>query len=264
MLSIPFTKACALGNDFVFLPIQDLPKGLCFEKLSKIVSDRRYGIGCDQILFFSKKETGHYNVRFFNQDGSEAEACFNGTRALGKYLIESDDIDKLTLETCVTQITLWKDGEDIISSHTLGGQTESMTLKGYEQIHSLYVDVGNPHIILLDGYDDVNGDLGHALEHHEAFPNRTNVSFAKVLSNYKVDLNVWERGVGFTPACGTGACATALAVTSSKLCDFPVQIQQPGGTLEINRVNNAIHIKGTAFITFSGSLSLSETLFTNE
>ena len=233
--TFPFMKACALGNDFVMVPGSFLPPDQEFKTLSIRLADRRYGIGCDQVIYWYELDSPHsWHVRFFNADGSEAESCGNGTRCVAKFLMDKNNIDSLQLQTL----------GGVLQCHLLEPHQVSVDYPppfydctvdiGFVKAQPVYVNVGNPHLVCFveDNFDDkVWGPLLETRLHqsHSGYPERVNVGFATVVEGDILNLRVWERGAGFTPACGTGACAAAVAARARGFWKGDGMVRQQGG-----------------------------------
>ena len=250
---LDFINAQALGNEFVVIDAINLSQPL--PELSKKLADRHYGIGCDQVIFIVEEK-----VRFFNADGSEAEACGNGSRCVAKYLMDQRNVESITLSTL---------GGDLFAKRANNGEItitlqkptwEVLGPSQFPNIDCLFavsVSVGNPHLVFF--VDDILSvqHMGEELEHHPLFPNRVNVGFAEVVSRSKVNLQVWERGVGLTLACGSGACAAAVAGSVTGLTDNNVCVVQPGGELSIEfDCSGELLMTGPAEIVFRGRIIL--------
>lgn len=245
-------KAMALGNDFVLW--KSYPVKTAAE-LSRKLADRRYGIGCDQIIFFEPESPGVTRVWFHNADGSTAEACGNGTRCLVKWLIQNSHGDE---KGCVTL-------------HTAGGVIEgSMTSEGLVRLRyplprdggllmvaeiagpCRAVYVGNPHLVCWTDRLDELEEQGPILENHPYFEARTNVEFARLDDANTIELRVWERGTGLTPACGSGALGTAYAAYMSGMVGRHVRVNQVGGSLDVMFEGDVAYLTGEAHIVFEG------------
>lgn len=248
-----FYKTHGLGNDFVIFIDQNIIENLT--NFSKKVADRRLGIGCDQVIFLNTTQSIP-TLSFYNADGSQAEACGNGTRCAALLYMQLFDVDHVTFASIAEHLLCQKKEGDLIQV------TLSLPkLKGDIPLFpndvflnpGVYVDVGNPHLVILDPVDDFM-TFGKDLEHHPAFPARTNVGFAHVINAQYIDLKVWERGSGPTLACGSGACAAAFAAFHKGLCAKKIQVCQPGGILHIDILDDALIQTGAAEIVFKGAL----------
>lgn len=235
-----FHKMHGLGNDFVIIDARtiavDMPPARARE-----LADRKSGIGCDQLIVLEPSDIADVRMRIFNHDGGEVESCGNATRCvvalLGKNLkIETAGgfIDGQFGETSVTlQMPPPRfEWQDIPLAFAM--DSAAMPMAWGELAAPMAVNVGNPHaIFFVDDIDSVDLErLGPEIEHDAAFPERVNVNVASVKGN-TIHLRVWERGVGETRACGTGACATAVAAIRQGKVTSPVEVRQAGGALTI-------------------------------
>ena len=263
-----FTKMHGAANDYIYL------NGFEYEpedpgELAREISDRHRGVGSDGLVLILPSEKADFRMRMFNSDGSEAEMCGNASRCVAKYCFERGLTDKseFTLETlagikvlkcdvvdgCVRSVTvdmgepeLKPELVPVIShnsdmkigeSETIGGKTYPITA----------VSMGNPHAVIFVAEitdDQVLGD-GPVLEVADIFPRKANIEFAKVLDRNHIRMRVWERGAGETMACGTGACATAVAGVLNDLTDRDVDIMLLGGTLHIHWDSETNHVMMT-------------------
>ena len=259
-----FRKMHGLGNDFVILDARDGALEVD-ESLARALADRRTGIGCDQLILLEPSEDADIRMRIWNPDGSEVEACGNATRCVAT-LIGGDS----RIET---------KGGILAASATAGAATIDMGEPrfGWDAIPLAYamdsaaipvgwdgledgfgVRVGNPHIVFfVDDADAVALEsLGPEIERDPLFPERINVNVAS-LADGGIRLRVWERGAGLTQACGTGACATAVAAISRKLVSSPVEVRLPGGSLTIDwQPGGSIRMSGPATHVFTGEVDL--------
>lgn len=272
---IPFDKMHGLGNDFVIVDYRHLPEEHNEEAekaLTKAICDRNYGVGADGLIIIAPvldSEEAIFSWRYYNSDGSIGEMCGNGIRCAAKYLYErglSGEDSDFKIETLSGDI-----GLSMLDDHQVKvnmgpprdiAENKSLeTDKGFKFDYS-YVSMGNPHAIaFFDGIDSEElGRLscnGVDIEVHPDFPNRTNVEFARFARDNYIDLIVWERGCGFTRACGTGACATVVAAVKQGLCkaDTDVIVKLPGGELIIrwDSVTDDLFMTGPATLVFSGN-----------
>ncbi|MCD7975766.1 MAG: diaminopimelate epimerase [Tannerellaceae bacterium] len=266
--NIQFTKMHGTGNDYIYInmlefPLQDP------EKLSIRWSTFHTGIGSDGLVLIDKSEIADFSMRIFNADGSEAMMCGNATRCIGKYVYEKGLTDKqiVTLETLsgiktlnlqvtneeVTEVTVDM-GKPEIGERDLSFQVEGHSFQG------TIISMGNPHLVIfVDDVEKIELDkVGPLLEHHSLFPNRTNVEFVQILEEDILRMRVWERGSGITQACGTGACATAIAAIIRGKSSRKVKIIMDGGPLDIewDETTGNIFMTGEAVIVFEGSIRL--------
>ncbi|MCM1310190.1 MAG: diaminopimelate epimerase [Bacteroides sp.] len=251
-----FTKMHGLGNDYIYFT--EMP---CLENqlpaLSRKLSDRHRSIGGDGIILVLPSEVADFKMRIFNADGSEAKMCGNGSRCVAR-LVSTLNLtakETITLETLSGIKTLHIGPELITVEMGAGAVTEPVELQGFNVYPA---DMGNPHgVVFIDCLPaefDVHG-IGAALEVDPYFPDRANIEFAKVVDAHHIIMRVWERGSGETMACGTGACAAALAAIVSGRCESPVVVTLPGGDLEIAAdSNNNVKMTGPAEIAFTGEV----------
>ncbi len=257
-----FTKMQGLGNDYLYV-YGEVPSHI--EELSKKLSDRHFGAGSDGMIYISPSTVADFKMRIFNADGSEAKMCGNGIRCVGKYVYDKGYTDKktLTVETLSGIKTLELDVScGKVKSVTVDmGQsipTEDMTLDiDGDTVVLTPVSVGNPHAVIF--VEDIEKvplvTLGPKIEHHAAFFDGVNVEFVQVLGNGELRMRVWERGSGVTMACGTGACASAVAAVKKKYCApcEPISVHLDGGTLKITVTpDNRVTMTGPAEFVYEG------------
>lgn len=256
-----FTKMHGLGNDFVVIDAREQPVEMTAARASAI-ADRQRGIGCDQLVLLEPSETADVKMRIFNADGSEVEACGNATRCVASLLAVPATIETLGGLLNVTpadggaEVVLVEprfDWDQIPLAYPL--DTRDMPVAWEELAHGAAVNVGNPHIIFfVEDCDRIALDqLGPLIEHDALFPQRINVNVASLIGDNHLKLRVWERGVGLTQACGTGACATAVAALRAGLVHSPVKVSLPGGDLTIAWTQGSpIVMTGPATRVFEG------------
>ncbi|MEL7196700.1 MAG: diaminopimelate epimerase [Pseudomonadota bacterium] len=266
-MRIPFIKMHGLGNDFVVLDGRknDLPAMTA--KAASGLANRRTGVGCDQVIVLVPSDTADFRMRIFNADGSEVEACGNASRAVA--LLHGKAANVQT------------DGGVIALSPAQGGASVDMGTPRFEwdAIPLAYamdtsampvgwgdgmlegpmaVNVGNPHaVFVVDDADAVDlTALGPEIENDPVFPERINVNVLSRVSDNHIKLHVWERGSGLTRACGTGACASAVAAIKKGLVQSPVTVSLPGGDLIIEwQQGGSITMTGPASEAFRGELN---------
>ena len=278
-----FTKMQGIGNDYVYVN--------CFEEtvhdpsaVAKFVSDRHFGIGSDGLILIKPSDVADCEMEMYNLDGSQGAMCGNGIRCVAKYVYDHGIVKKknisvdtksgikhlsLTVKNgkvnkvevnmgspilMANQIPVVADTEQVINQPLeVNGQTYLITA----------VSMGNPHaIVYMDDLDSLDiGTLGPRFENHIAFPDRINTEFVKVIDRHTLQMRVWERGAGETLACGTGACAVAVASTLNGLVeeDTPVTVKLLGGDLQIlwNRQEDLVYMTGPAVTVFEGEIDLS-------
>ena len=269
MSKIRFTKMHGAGNDYIYVnamqyPIDDPAKA------SILWSDRHKGIGSDGLVLIgaSPIPEADYSMRIFNADGSEAMMCGNASRCIGKYLYER----ALTTQTQIRLLT--NSGIKTLNLHVSNGVVESVTvdmgapqLENPEQFivsrrldQGTFVSMGNPHYVIFTDNVDQVGETGRVLELHPAFPQRCNIEFARVENDGIIRTRVWERGSGITQACGTGACATAVAAFITGRAGRQSQIVMDGSTLniELRESDNHVYMTGPAEFVFDGEIEITE------
>ena len=261
---VRFIKMHGLGNDFAVLDARETPlPGAMTEAAARALGDRRTGIGFDQLILLEPSETRDFRVRFFNSDGSEVGACGNGSRAVallhGVPAIVETGGGPLTLEPLdggarVDMGPPRFDWDAIPLAYPM--DTAAMPVSWESLERPMAVSVGNPHaIFFVDDADAVELDqLGPIIEHDPLFPERVNVNVASLAGPDHLRLRVWERGAGLTRACGTGACATAVAAIRRGLVKSPVRVSLPGGDLTIAwEQGGTILMSGPAQESFRGT-----------
>jgi diaminopimelate epimerase len=269
-LKVTFTKAQALGNDFVIIPLEQKgPPDLstaALADLARFVANRRLGIGCDQVIFVgaAKDPACAMFIRFFNADGSEAESCGNGSRAVGLWWMQQNKAEVLTFQSIGGFVTtkLIDAGagliEMILPVPVIDGSVDLGAYQIYSNPAPVVVVVGNPHVILFVENDAHVEPWGAAIEKLSVFPAGINVNFVTRVCDNTIDLTVWERGVGLTPACGTGGAATAVASVVRGLVDGgqPITVVQAGGSLVIEIKDNCLIQRGRASVVFDGVIDV--------
>ncbi len=261
-----FTKMHGLGNDFVVIDARETPVEMTAAR-AKAIADRRHGIGCDQLVLLEPSTHADVRMRIFNADGSEVEACGNATRCVATLLGHSATIETLGGLLRVTpgdggaEVTFDEptfDWEHIPLAMPM--DTRDMPVAwgdpGDELEHGAAVNVGNPHIVFFVAEADAVAlaDLGPQIEMDPLFPERVNVNVASLDGPDRLQLRVWERGVGLTQACGTGACATAVAAIRAGLVQSPVTVALPGGDLVIRwESGGGIAMSGAATRVYDGT-----------
>jgi diaminopimelate epimerase len=265
---IQFTKMHGAGNDYIYVDASkfslDNP-----EQLAIKWSAPHTGIGSDGLALIGTSAIADFSMRLFNADGSEAMMCGNAVRCIGKYVYENHLTNKttITIETLsgVKELLLnVKDGLVAEVTVDMGlpviGNTALSVEAGGRSYTGMVVSMGNPHfVIFVDDVYAVNlPEVGPLLEHHPLFPGRTNVEFVQILNPGKVRMRVWERGSGVTMACGTGACATAVAcITHGKTGRQP-KVVMDGGALTIrwDEASGKVFMTGDAVRVFDGTIEI--------
>lgn len=272
-MHVPFTKMHGLGNDFVLVRGDNVP--LPSPARIQQLADRRRGIGFDQLLWLEapKRAGDDIHYRIFNTDGSEAEQCGNGARCIARLVARpGQQTLRLGHGTGSVQARLESDGNVTVEMAVpelrpafVPFRAEQQALRyqltaGEESVEAGVVSMGNPHAVLLVG---ATGSapverLGALLERHEQFPNRANIGFMQVLAPNRISLRVFERGVGETAACGTGACAAVVVGRIWNLLDPQVVVELPGGTLQVQwqGPGHPVWMTGEAVTVFEGTIQI--------
>jgi len=269
---IPFRKMHGLGNDFVIIDARESAVGMNARR-ARAIADRRTGVGCDQLILIEPSDVADVRMRIWNADGGEVEACGNAARCVA--LIEGGET---RIETAGGIIRGRANGsgatidmgeprfgwEEIPLAYAM--DTAAMPV-GWEELQNpVAVNVGNPHVVFFveDARAVDLARLGPLIEKDPLFPNGVNVNVAEVrvggmnvdgIRRAGVDLRVWERGAGLTQACGTGACATAVAAIKYRKMSSPIGVQLPGGLLTIEWApGESVRMSGPATHVFTGEL----------
>lgn len=260
-----FAKMHGLGNDFVVLDERQSPLAMT-PALVRGLADRHTGIGCDQLILIGRSDRADVAMRIFNSDGSEVEACGNATRCVPLFVGRD-----VRVETKAGILDARRAGDAVSVDMGLprfdwdaiplayAMDTLTMAASWEDLPQPAAVNVGNPHVIFfVDDLDAIDhGRLGPLIETDPLFPARVNVNFAQVMSQSHIRLVVWERGAGLTRACGTGACATAVAAIRRRLCTGPVTVTLPGGELMIDwQPGGPIRMTGPATHVYDGTVDL--------
>lgn len=275
-----FTKMHGISNDYIY--INGATETI--DNLSEVavkLSDRHTGIGSDGIVMILPSKTCDFRMRMFNSDGSEAEMCGNASRCVGKYVYDKG----LTKKTKVSLETLA--GKKILNLHVVDGKVDMVTvdmgepiLRGVDiptifdlptvvsqpivvsgkKILTTCVSMGNPHsVVYVEDVDSLDLEkIGPSYESHPAFPHKTNTEFVEIISRNEVKMRVWERGAGETMACGTGACAVAVASVLNGFTDRDVRVKLRGGDLQIkwDDDDNHVYMTGPATTVYEGDVEI--------
>jgi len=262
-MDIKAFKMDGLGNDFVIIDQRSHDLNLSKDQIIRIC-DRSF-IGCDQLILIKKNRKIDAGLEFYNSDGSISGACGNGTRCVADFLSKESGKQEITVWTSSGSLKSNILGNNLVDTEIgiaktnweeipLSQQLDTKDLKieiidknNIKHIGGTAVNVGNPHIIFF--VDDIESfdlaDIGPRIENHEFFPEKCNVTLAKVINKNLIKVKVWERGAGLTKACGTAACATAVAGNIKKLVDKTTDIEFELGRLTISiDERNSIHMKG--------------------
>ena len=281
--TVKFTKMHGAGNDYIY--VNTLLYNIADPTKAAIAwSAPHTGIGSDGLVLIgeSKLPEADYSMRIFNADGSEAMMCGNASRCIGKYLFEKGITDKteirlLTLSGIkILRLHLDESGKKVKSvtvdmlepvlanrkqlASEDGSMTDGLVDVLDREFRGTFVSMGNPHFVIF--VDDISGvdveKYGKALEYDPLFPERCNIEFAQVLDGGKIRARVWERGSGITMACGTGACATAVAAAKTGRATRTSDIVMDGGTLHIewSEADNHVYMTGPAAFAFEGEVEI--------
>lgn len=275
-----FTKMHGISNDYIYIN-GATEKIYNPSDIAIKLSDRHTGIGSDGIVMILPSKTCDFRMRMFNSDGSEAEMCGNASRCVGKYVYDKG----LTKKTKVSLETLA--GKKILNLHVVDGKVDMVTvdmgepiLRGTDiptifdlptvvsqpivvsgkKILTTCVSMGNPHsVVYVDDVDSLDLEkIGPSYECHPAFPHKTNTEFVEIISRNEVKMRVWERGAGETMACGTGACAVAVASVLNGFTDRDVRVKLRGGDLQIkwDDDDNHVYMTGPATTVYEGDVEI--------
>ena len=262
--TVNFVKMHGLGNDFVLIDGRQEKLGdLDLPKLAADMCDRHFGVGADGLLIVWPSQKAHYRMQVINADGSEAEMCGNGIRCFAKYVYEADQLKEevISVETpagIMLPAVILDNGAFAGVEVDMGEPKDEgrVKLAGYT---FQKISMGNPHAVAF--VDDLNrvalAETGPAVERDPHFPNRTNVEFVEIINDREIAIGVWERGVGETLACGTGACAAAVAAHLAGKTGRRVVARLPGGNLDIEWTEeNRVLMRGPAAKVFEGAYQL--------
>jgi len=275
-MSLPFRKMNGLGNDFVVLDARERPIAIS-ETQARAIANRKAGIGCDQLIVLEKSLFADVRMRIWNAEGGEVPSCGNASRCIADLIFDELKTDVATIETKGGFLSAKKAGVHLVTIDQGKPKFDWRDIPLSEAfpdtrhielqigpidkplLHSpSVVNVGNPHCIFwVEDLDVVDlAKAGPMLENHPLFPERANISLAKVVARDHVLLKVWERGTGLTLACGTAACATMAAGHRIKIINSKCTITLPGGDLfmAVNEENGHVLMTGPAALDFEGNL----------
>lgn len=277
-----FTKMHGIGNDYVYVN--------CFEETvidpaetAKFVSDRHFGIGSDGLILIKPSDIADCEMEMYNLDGSQGAMCGNGIRCVAKYVYDNGIVNKTNISVATKSGIKYldlavRDGKVSMVRVNMGSPVltakQIPVVADTEEVinvpldidgttyHFTGVSMGNPHaVVFLDDIENLEIEkIGPLFENHIVFPDRVNTEFVKVIDRKTLSMRVWERGSGETLACGTGACAVAVAAVLNGLADEdePVTVKLLGGDLQIlwNRQENIVYMTGEAVTVFEGEIQL--------
>lgn len=266
---VHFKKMHGLGNDFVIIDGRENNLELTLEQRQHI-SHRKRGVGCDQLIILERSQSWAEMsfMRIYNPDGSEAEACGNATRCVAHVLMREDQVDNIIIETVAGSLNCWREGEQLVRVEMgkpkfkwdeipLSKECDTLHLPlGYDPAA---VNIGNPHcVFFVDNIENIDvARVGSQCEVNPLFPNKTNVEFVQVLASDHIRMRVWERGAGVTEACGSGACASAVAAIRRGLTERKMTVTLDGGDLVIEWPSDdaPVHMTGPVTYVFDGELN---------
>ena len=273
METLHFYKMHGLGNDFVIFDQRSKKRAFSKEDILNIC-DRNKGIGCDQLIIINRNSENEELIEFYNSSGEEVYACGNGSRCIANLLMKEKQVNEIEIRTKERKLFCQRINGNIISIDmgkpkfdwkeiplkekpiidNIKYEIDDLTLK-----EPYFVNVGNPHAIFF--VEDIKlygiDKFGPFIENDELFPEKVNVSIAKIVSQNSISINVWERGAGKTLACGTAACAVAAAAIKYKNFNNQIEIKLPGGKLDISyKVGSSIIMSGKTELSFEGHFEL--------
>lgn len=272
MNKIEFIKMHGLGNDFVIIDRRNYEFEVSKNLINKI-SNRKTGAGCDQVIIIDSEENKNYSasIKIYNPNGDIAEACGNGTRCVAKILFEEINSKNIKIKSDAGILNAIKYDDKNISvnlgkiSHAWNKiplskklDTLNLPIEIGNLSKGIAVNVGNPHIVFIEKKIK-NFDLskyGPLIENHEYFPKKVNVEIIEVIDRETIKMRVWERGVGITLACGSGACASVYAGNLKNLIEKKVEVKLEMGSLFIEIINNEAIMTGPAEISYKGFIEL--------
>ncbi len=264
---------CGLGNDFVVIDARATPLLLEPGRV-RAIADRHTGVGCDQLIVIEPVGSGGAQafMRIYNADGGEVGACGNGARCVGALLLDESGLDRVTIDTAAGQLEAEPAAGGFIRVDLGEARTDWQAIPLAREMDTLHltlsagpfndavgVNMGNPHAVFFvdDAESAPLGEFGTVLEHDRLFPERANIGAAQVLGLGGIRLRVWERGVGLTQACGTGACAALVAAARRGLTERAARIELDGGTLEIEwAADNHVWMSGPIATSFEGMIDV--------
>ncbi len=272
-----FTKMQGLGNDYVYVN--------CFKEkidnpseLARRISDRHFGVGSDGLIMINPSDKADFEMEMYNADGSRGEMCGNGIRCVAKYVYDYGLTDKthisvetlggvkyldLTVEEGKVRLVKVDMGKPVLEPLEIpvkaagNRAVDEPIIVGGEEYRMTCVSMGNPHAVIFVGCDVREfpvEEVGAKFENHGRFPRRVNTEFVRVVDRHTAEMRVWERGSGETLACGTGACAAAVACVLNGLTEEEVTVRLPGGDLQIcwDREKDTVYMTGPAEVVFDG------------
>ncbi|MGH6933490.1 MAG: diaminopimelate epimerase [Dongiaceae bacterium] len=271
MAGPPFIKMHGLGNDFVVIDARTQPFDVTAAR-ARAIADRKTGVGCDQLIIIEPTRNGTADafMHIRNADGGEVEACGNGARCVARLLLNEQHKKKVRIDTVAGLLAASEAGQGRVAVDMGPARTEWREIPLARAMDTLHLDlragslsdpvavnVGNPHAVFFvpDAETVDLAALGPQLEHDPLFPERANIEIAAIANRQQIRMRVWERGVGITRACGTGACATVVSAARRGLTERKAEVILDGGPLEIEWLANGhVQMTGPATTSFTGTL----------
>ena len=266
----PFIKMHGLGNDFVIIDSRS-NSYLINNETIKLISNRRFGVGCDQVIEMKDSKTADIFMKIYNSDGSEAEACGNASRCVAGILFASSPKKKLSIETISGIINAESEVDGNIkvdmgkprflwNEIPLNENVKEINFEQFSLKNGLTVNMGNPHIVFfVENLNNINiNEIGPYIETYKLFPQRINIEICQIINKDKIKALIWERGAGKTLACGSGACAVLVAAYKNGLSNETAEILLDGGSLNISwniNTNKHVIMSGPVSVSFLGDFS---------
>jgi diaminopimelate epimerase len=266
-MTIPFVKMHGCGNDFVIIDERPRPLGITPTRAAAM-ANRHTGIGCDQFIVIEPSETADAFMRIYNPDGSEAGACGNATRCVADILMRESNRTEVTIRTISGDLPTVRRPDGLIQVDMGSARLDWIDIPLARPMDTLRLDlpgnpaaasIGNPHVTFFVADLDAVPitEMGPRMEHDPLFPQRANIGFARVIDHATIRLRVWERGVGLTLACGSGACAALVNAVRRGLTHRRAKIIVDGGELEIEwRDDGHVLMTGPVAAAFTGETDL--------
>ncbi|MDG2430770.1 MAG: diaminopimelate epimerase [Paracoccaceae bacterium] len=262
---ISFSKMHGLGNDFVVIDSRYKSVNLTASLIRKL-GDRNFGVGFDQLGIIQNSEGSDAHLTFFNSDGSSSATCGNATRCIANFLMEEIEKDEIDLSTDHISLKAKRETDGSVSVNMGLPEIHWQKIPLLEEVDTLFLPIpgkptatsmGNPHCsFFVDSLDQVKIEVdGSQIENHPLFPQKTNVQFVSVISEDRLRVRVWERGVGITKASGSSACAAVAASVRRKITGNKVYVDLDGGTLIVNYKDDGIWMNGPTVHVFDGQLN---------
>lgn len=264
-----FSKMQGTGNDFVVVDCINQQFEYSLPVLSEYLCNRHFGVGADGVILIYKSTVADFKMRIFNQDGTEAEMCGNGIRCFAKYVFENGMTEKteFNVETLagIKKVKLEIENKKVLFCEVNMGKPEIDNLKYILEIDDKQyriqpISMGNPHVVcFVKDVDEIEIEkVGPIIENYKYFKNKTNVEFVQIIDKNNIKIRVWERGVGETNSCGTGACASSIVAIMEEYINENVTVELNGGKLQIsyNNENDNVILKGDAEFVFNGEIEM--------